>query len=163
MRTPPVADPAADAAAATAAALANARERRGGLRLVTPVEVQVLEGERVLGSSIDGPIVAAAGRHELDFINTAIGYRSRQVVDIKAGQIIRMTVSPPGGRVSVNAVPWAQVSIDGNPVGDTPIANLPLAAGEHQIAFRHPQLGEQTQRVIVKSDTLTRVSATFTR
>jgi hypothetical protein len=163
VRIPPVADPAADAAAATAAALANARERRGGLRLVTPIEVQVLEGERVLGSSIDGPIVAAAGRHELDFINTAIGYRSRQVVDIKAGQIIRMTVSPPGGRVSVNAVPWAQVSIDGNPVGDTPIANLPLAAGEHQIAFRHPQLGEQTQRVIVKSDTLTRVSATFNR
>jgi PEGA domain len=164
VRTPPVADPAADAAAAaTAAALANARERRGGLRLVTPVEVQVLEGERVLGSSADGPIVATVGRHELDFINNAIGYRSRQAVDIKAGQIIRMTVSPPGGRVSVNAVPWAQVAIDGNPVGDTPIANLPLAAGEHQITFRHPQLGEQTQRVIVKSDALTRVSATLTR
>jgi hypothetical protein len=147
------------AAAANAVALASARERRGGLRIVSPVEVQVLEGERVLGSTADGPIVTTAGRHELDFINSAVGYRSRQVVDIKAGQIVRMTVTMPDGRVSINAVPWAQVLINGNSVGDTPLANLSLPAGEHQITFRHPQLGEQTQRVMVKSGALTRVSA----
>ena len=60
------------------------------------------EGERVLGSSADGPIVTTAGRHELDFINTAVGYRSRQVVDIRAGQIVPMNVTMPDGRVSVN-------------------------------------------------------------
>jgi hypothetical protein len=151
------------AAAANAVALASARERRGGLRIVSPVEVQVLEGERVLGSTADGPIVTTAGRHELDFINSAVGYRSRQVVDIKAGQIVRMTVTMPDGRVSINAVPWAQVLINGNSVGDTPLANLSLPAGEHQITFRHPQLGEQTQRVMVKSGALTRVSATLAR
>lgn len=149
--------------AATAAIIASARERRGGLRLSAPVEVQVLEGERVLGSSADGPIVTTAGRHELDFINSAIGYRSRQVVDIKAGQIVKMAVAPPDGRVSANASPWAQVWINGNLVGETPIANLPLAVGEHQITFRHPQLGEQTQKVVVRSSALTRVSATFAR
>jgi PEGA domain len=151
------------AAAANAVALASARERRGGLRIVSPVEVQVLEGERVLGSTADGPIVTTAGRHELDFINSAVGYRSRQVVDIKAGQIVRMSVTMPDGRVSINAVPWAQVLINGNSVGDTPLANLSLPAGEHQITFRHPQLGEQTQRVMVKSGALTRVSATLAR
>ena len=149
--------------AATAAIIAGARERRGGVRLSAPVEVQVLEGERVLGSSADGPIVTTAGRHELDFINSAIGYRSRQVVDIKAGQIVKMAVAPPDGRVSANASPWAQVWINGNLVGETPIANLPLAVGEHQITFRHPQLGEQTQKVVVRSSALTRVSATFAR
>jgi PEGA domain len=164
----PAVVPAADsapnsAAAANAIALASARERRGGLRIVSPVEVQVLEGERVLGSTADGPIVTTAGRHELDFINSAVGYRSRQVVDIKAGQIVRMTVTMPDGRVSINAVPWAQVLINGNSVGDTPLANLSLPAGEHQITFRHPQLGEQTQRVMVKSGALTRVSATLAR
>jgi len=160
----PAAERAPDpAAAANAVALASARERRGGLRIVSPVEVQVLEGDRVLGSTADGPIVTTAGRHELDFINSAVGYRSRQVVDIKAGQIVRMTVTMPDGRVSINAVPWAQVLINGNSVGDTPLANLSLPAGEHQITFRHPQLGEQTQRVMVKSGALTRVSATLAR
>jgi PEGA domain-containing protein len=148
---------------AVAAALAQTRSQRGGIRLSTPIELHVLEGERVLGSSADGPIVTTAGRHELDFINAAVGYRSRQVVDIKAGQIVKMTVAPPNGRVSINAVPWAQVTIDGNTAGETPLANLPLAIGEHQITFRHPQLGEQTQKVIVKADGLTRVSATFAR
>src|SRR5262245_2509143 len=154
---PAIADRAPDPA------LAAARDRRGGLRIQSPVEVQVLEGERVLGSSADGPIVTTAGRHELDFINTAVGYRSRQVVEIRAGQIVPMNVTMPDGRVSVNAVPWAQVFINGNAVGDTPLANLPLPVGEHQIMFRHPQLGEQTQRVVVKSGALTRVSATLSR
>jgi hypothetical protein len=63
----------------------------------------------------------------------------------------------------VNAVPWAQVSINGKPVGDTPLGNLPLPVGEHEITFRHPQLGEQTQKVIVKSGVLTRVSASMAR
>ena len=163
VQAPPAVDREANPSAATAAALAGARERRGGLRLVAPVEVQVLEGERVLGSSADGPIVTTAGRHELDFINTAVGFRSRQVVEVRAGQIVGMNVAMPDGRVSINAVPWAQVLIDGNAVGDTPLANIPLAVGEHQVTFRHPQLGEQTQRVIVKTGALTRVSATLTR
>jgi hypothetical protein len=154
---------AADTGAAAALSVAASRERRGGLRLSSPIELQVLEGERVLGSSADGPVVATAGRHELDFVNSAFGYRSHQVVDIKSGQIVPMKISPPDGRVSVNAVPWAQVSINGKPVGDTPLGNLPLPVGEHEITFRHPQLGEQTQKVIVKSGVLTRVSASMAR
>jgi hypothetical protein len=153
----------ADTAAAAALTLAASRERRGGLRLSSPIELQVLEGERVLGSSADGPVVITGGRHELDFVNSAFGYRSHQVVDIKAGQIVPLKISPPDGRVSVNAVPWAQISINGKPVGETPLGNLPLPVGEHDITFRHPQLGEQTQRVIVKSGTLTRVSASLAR
>ena len=153
----------ADNAAAAALAQAASRERRGGLRLSSPIELQVLEGERVLGSSADGPVVITGGRHELDFVNSAFGYRSRQIVDIKAGQIVPMKIAPADGRVSVNAVPWAQVSINGKVVGETPLGNLPLPVGEHEVTFRHPQLGEQTQKVIVKSGALTRVSATFTR
>jgi len=165
---PTASTPAVERVAATnatpALALAAARDnKRGGLRVSSSIELQVLEGERVLGSSADGPVVTTAGKHELDFVNSAFGYRSHQVVEIKAGQIVPMKISPPDGRVSVNAVPWAQVLINGNPVGETPLANLPLAVGEHEITFRHPQLGQQTQKIIVKSNTLSRVSATFAR
>jgi hypothetical protein len=159
----PAVAPPANAAAAAALSLAASRERRGGLRLSSPIELQVLEGERVLGSSADGPVVTTGGRHELDFVNSAFGYRLHQTVDIKAGQIVPLKISPPDGRVSVNAVPWAQVSINGKLVGDTPLGNLPLPVGEHEITFRHPQLGEQTQKVIVKSGVLTRVSASLAR
>jgi hypothetical protein len=161
----PVAVPPAPSETPTASAIAAAvqRQRSGGLRLTTPIEIQVLEGERVLGSSVDGPIVASAGVHQLDFINTAIGFRSRQTVTIKAGEIIPMRVQPPDGRVSINAQPWAQVWIDGNLVGDTPLANVMVAAGEHEIIFRHPQLGERREKTIVKSGMQTRISANLAK
>jgi len=155
--------PPADPRAASAIAAAAQKQRPGGLRLTSPVELQVLEGERVLGSTVDGPIVASAGVHQLDFVNTAIGFRLRQTVTIKAGEIIPMKVQPPDGRVSINALPWAQVWIDGNLVGETPLANLTVAPGEHEITFRHPQLGERRETAIVKSGVPTRVSATLTK
>jgi hypothetical protein len=159
----PKVDRAADAAAAALLNQAAARERRGGLRVTSPIDLQVLEGDRVLGSTSDGPVVATAGKHELDFVNAELGYQSHQVVEIKAGQIIPMRISPPDGRVSINAVPWAQVSIDGKAAGETPLGNVVLPVGEHQITFRHPQLGERTQKVIVKANAATRVSVAFTR
>jgi hypothetical protein len=158
-----IVDRPVDAAAASALNQVAARERRGGLRVSSAIELQVLEGDRVLGSSADGVVVASAGKHELDFVNTEFGYQSHQVVDIKAGQIVPMKISPPEGRVSINAVPWASVSIDGNAVGETPLGNIALAVGEHQIVFRHPQLGERTQKVIIKANAPTRVSAVFAR
>jgi PEGA domain len=158
-----IANRPADTASEAVLNQAVARERRGGLRVSSPIELQVLEGDRVLGSSKDGPVVATAGRHELDFVNTEFGYQSRQVVEIKAGQIVPMKISPPDGRVSINAVPWALVSIDGNSAGETPLGNVALPVGEHQITFRHPQLGERTQKVIVKANSATRVSVAFTR
>jgi hypothetical protein len=53
------------------------------------------------------------------------------------------------------------VFIDGRAVGDTPLANLPIALGEHEIVFRHPQLGERRQKAVVQAGGLTRVSASF--
>ena len=165
----PVIDPAAVAARAeserTAAALdlAAARQRTGGVQIRTPINLTVLEGDRVLGSTADGPIVATAGSHQLDFVNTALGFRVRQNVTIRAGVITPMTITPPMGRLSINAQPWAQVLIDDTPVGETPLANLQVPIGDHQITFRHPQLGERRERVTVRADAPARVSTTFQR
>jgi hypothetical protein len=126
---------------------------------VSPIELQVLEGDRVLGSTADGPIVTTAGIHQLDFVNTALGYRSRQTVEIRRGEIVQLAVQPPDGQISINASPWAQVLIDGKPVGETPIANLPLPIGEREIVFRHPQFGERRQTLLVKAGAHARVSA----
>jgi hypothetical protein len=165
----PVVDSAAAAARAeserTAAALdqAAARQRTGGLQIRTPINLTVLEGDRVLGSTADGPIVASAGSHQLDLVNTALGFRVRQNVTIRAGVITPMTITPPMGRISINAQPWAQVLIDDTAVGETPLANIQVPIGDHQITFRHPQMGERRERVTVRADTPARVSTTFQR
>jgi hypothetical protein len=149
----------------TAAAIdqAAARQRSGGVAFTAPFELKVFEGDRVLGSTADGPIVAPAGRHELDLVNTALGYRSRQTVTIRSGVIAPVTITPPMGRISINAQPWAQVLIDDALIGETPLANIAIAVGEHQVTFRHPQMGERRERVIVRADAAARVSTSFQR
>jgi hypothetical protein len=142
---------------------AAARQRSGGVTFAAPIPLNVLEGDRVLGSTADGPIVASAGQHTLDLVNAALGYRVRQVVTIRPGTIARISITPPMGRISINAQPWAQVLIDDTAVGETPLANLPATIGEHQVTFRHPQFGERRERVIVRADTPARISTTFQR
>jgi len=127
------------------------------------IELHVLDGERLLGSSKDGPIIARAGRHEFEFVNSVIGYRVRREVDVKPGQITALSVTVPNGTLNINAIPWAAVWIDGTFHGETPLGNLSIVPGEHEIVFRHPQLGERRERVVVRPDTPGRVAVNLQR
>jgi hypothetical protein len=137
--------------------------RDGGVRISSPVPVQVVEGNDVLGSSSNGPLFLSPGVHQLELVNSTFGYRTVETVRISAGRVLSINLKPPNGSVNINAQPWAQVFIDGRAVGDTPLANLSVPLGEHEVLFRHPQLGERRQKAIVQAGTLTRVSASFTR
>jgi hypothetical protein len=145
----------------TAPPAAARPERTGALRVTSPLELQVIEGEQVLGSSGQGPVALAAGRHEFDLVNAALGFRSRRVVEITAGQTLTLTVPRPNGDVSINALPWAEVWLDGAALGQTPLGKVSVPIGEHEIVFRHPDFGERRQKTIVRSDRLTLVSANF--
>jgi hypothetical protein len=154
---------AAPAAPAPAAASSPDVPRTGGIRIASPVAVQVIEGDQVLGSSANGPVFMSPGVHQIELINNAFGYRAKQTVRVTAGRVVPLEVNPPNGTISINAQPWAQVFIDGRAVGDTPLANLSVPLGEHEVVFRHPQLGERRQKAIVQAGTLTRVSMSFTQ
>jgi hypothetical protein len=60
--------------------------------------------------------------------------------------------------MSLNATPWAEVWVDGEKLGDTPIGNHQLTLGPHDIVFRHPDLGEQRHTVMVTLKTPVRLS-----
>jgi hypothetical protein len=133
--------PALAARPAPAAPVVPPAQRTGGIRLTSPIEVEVFEGDKRLGSSATGIVSASVGRHEFDLVNSVLGFRTRQVVEIKDGRVVPIVVTPPNGRININAVPWAEVLINGKSVGETPIGNLSIPLGEHEIVFRHPQLG----------------------
>ncbi len=117
---PPASAPPIVVATATAAAAVDpkiqeiravappvAPVRTGAFRVSAPIELHVLDGERVIGSSTDGPIIAPAGRREFEFVNSTIGYRVRQVVDVRVGQVTPLVVAVPNGTLNINAQPWA--------------------------------------------------------
>ena len=131
----------------------------GWLAVTSPVELQVFEGTELVGTSQSGRILMTAGRHDLDIVNDTLGYRVRQTVQVAPGKVNPIKVQLPKGSLSLNAVPWADVLVDGEPVGQTPIGNLSLTIGPHEIVFRHPQLGEQRHAVTVTMKAPARVSA----
>ena len=154
---PPPVQKAADAASDRPA---PAADRFGGVKLSCPIELQVFENGKLAGSTA-GPIAAMEGPHTFELVNDAVGFRVKENVTVKPGQMATVAVPLPNGRISINAVPWADVLIDGTSAGQTPLANLSIPIGTHEIVFRHPQFEEQRQRIVVKPEGLTRVSATL--
>ena len=153
---------AAAVPAAAAPATAPVAGRVGGVKVASPFELQVFENGTLLGSSA-GTIALNEGTHALDLVSESLAFRYRQTVQVKAGQLSPVAITAPNGRININAVPWASVTIDGTAAGDTPLANLSIPIGSHEIVFSHPQFGTQKQTVVVKADGPARVSATMQR
>jgi hypothetical protein len=128
------------------------------LSVSTPFEVQLFEEGRLLGSSQTDRIMVTSGRHDLEIVNDALGYRSTQTLQVPAGKTATITVTVPTGVIALNAVPWAEVWIDGEKIGETPIGNLSIAIGAHDVVFRHPELGEQHHTAMVTLKNPTRLS-----
>ena len=135
----------------------------GWLSISAPFEVEVVERGDVVGASGTSRIMLAAGRHEVVLRSNALGYQEAQRVDVVAGQTATIRLEPPKVSVSVNARPWAEVLLDGTSIGQTPIANLLVTVGPHEMVFRHPQLAERRQTVMVTAKGPNRVAADLTR
>jgi hypothetical protein len=134
---------------APAAASADAGPVSGWVTIKAPFTLEVREGGRVVGTTDADRIMLAAGRHELQLANEALGYSVSRVVNVPAGKVASLAVELPNGTVHLNALPWAEVWIDGQRVGETPIGNLSVPIGPHEIVFRHPQFGEKRHAISV--------------
>jgi hypothetical protein len=127
----------------------SASNAPGWIAVTGKLEVQLYEGSRLLGSSNIDRIMVPAGRHDLELVNELIGYRGTRSVQVMPGKVTTVTIDPPKGTIAINALPWAEVWMDGTKVGETPIGNLAVTAGSHDVVFRHPDLGEQRETVLV--------------
>lgn len=130
----------------------------GQLRVLSPIDLQVFEGTRLLGSTRGGSIEIPPGRHELSLVNRDLRYSARRVIEVVAGKAVSVNVTPGNGSVNINATPWAEVWLNGASIGVTPLARVSVPLGEHEFVFRHPQLGERRQKARVRSGDVTLVT-----
>ena len=135
----------------------------GWVAVSSPFPVELVEHDEVVGTSGAAKIMLPAGRHDVVIRNESVGYSAARTIDVAPGRVAAVQVSPPEGLLNVNARPWADVLVDGAPVGQTPMANIALPIGPHQITFRHPQLGERTERVVITTKGVNRVSVDLGR
>ena len=135
----------------------------GWLSIAAPFDVEVVEHDDVIGTSGTSRIMLAAGRHDITIINRSLGFQEARKVEVTAGKTIAVRVDPPKVSVSVNARPWADVTLDGNSVGQTPLSNLSVTVGTHELVFRHPQFAERRQTIVVTAKGPNRIATDLTK
>ena len=133
---------AAPAPAASAAA-------GGWLSVASPFDLKIREGGKLLGSTDAERLMLPAGEHGLEFTNEALGFQTKRTVKVEPGKTASLKIDAPNGVMSINAQPWAEVWVDGQRIGETPIGNLSKPIGQHEVVLRHPELGERRQTVTV--------------
>jgi hypothetical protein len=150
--------PPAPAAETTPAPPVSTAPVAGWIAVKMPFAVEIREKGQMLGTSETDRLMIAAGNHELELVNEPLGFRATRVVNVIPGKLLTINMEIPRGVVNLNAAPWAEVFVDGQRVGETPIGNLSMPIGPHEIVFRHPQFGEKRHAVSVTVGVPVRIS-----
>jgi hypothetical protein len=130
----------------------------GWIAVASKAELDIFEGGVLVGNTRSPQVMMPAGLHTLRLVSETLGYEGTQQLRVEPGKVARIGLTLPDSTINLNALPWAEVWIDGRSVGETPIGNLPLGIGTHQILFRHPELGEKTVSAVVRADAPARVT-----
>ena len=130
----------------------------GWISVSAPVQLQIFEDSRLLGTSQSDRIMVSVGRHELVMVNEVVGFSQSQVVNVTPGRVTPIRPQWPSAAMSFNATPWAEVWVDGRQIGETPLANISVPVGNHDVLFRHPELGEKRVGAVVTLSAPAKVS-----
>jgi hypothetical protein len=133
----------------------------GWISVQAPFLIEIREGGNLIGTTETDRLMLAAGRHVLEFVNETVGYRQSRTVQVVPGKVSTMTIELPQGTVNLNASPWAEVWLDGRRIGETPIGNLAVPIGPHEIVFKHPELGEKKHAISVTTAAPVRLSVSM--
>ena len=123
-----------------------------------PVSGWISVNSRLLGTSQSDRIMVSVGRHQLVLVNEVVGFSQSQAVNVTPGRVTSIRPQWPSAAMSFNAAPWAEVWVDGQQIGETPLANISVPVGNHDVLFRHPELGEKRVRTVVTLSAPAKVS-----
>jgi hypothetical protein len=133
----------------------------GWIAVFAPFDLQVYEAKRFLGTTENERIMLKAGHHELELVNTRLGFRETRAVDVNPGATVPVNVQSAQGTLRIIAPAGAEVFIDGERVGATPLAEQHVALGTREIVVKHPQLGEKRIMTTVTSSAPGEVTVDF--
>jgi hypothetical protein len=134
----------------------------GWLAVFAPIVLEISENGKSIGTTEQSRLMLPPGRHELTLSNKEFGYKALQEISVEPGEVRSLTIDPRGD-ANFNAMPWAEVWMDGQKLGDTPMANTRVPLGTREFVFKHPQYGERRITAIIRADQPTPVSVDFTK
>jgi hypothetical protein len=134
----------------------------GWVAIFAPVVLEVATGGKTLGTTEQSRLMLPPGRHELTLTNRELGFTGVEVVDIESGEVKSLNLDPRGV-ANLNAIPWAEVWLDGLKLGETPLANTRVQLGVREFLFKHPQHGERKVTATIRGNAPAAISVDFTK
>jgi hypothetical protein len=134
----------------------------GWVAIFAPIILDVAENGQSIGTTEQNRLLLPPGPHKLTLSNRDLAYSTVKEVDIQAGEVYSVTLDPRGP-VNFNAVPWGEVWLDNQKLGDTPIANFQVPLGFREFVFKHPQYGERRVSATIRAGAPVAVSVDFTK
>jgi hypothetical protein len=122
----------------------------GWIAVFSPVTLEIAENGKSIGTTEQGRLMLSPGKHTLAFSSREMGYKTTQVVDIEPGEEASVSLVPTG-ELNANATPWAEVWMNGNKVGETPVAGLRVPLGTHEVVFKNPKFPDRQVTVTVRA------------
>jgi hypothetical protein len=120
----------------------------GWVSVLAPVELEIFERGRLIGTTEAEKLMLSPGPHKLDLVNESLGYRGTETVDVRPGATTSVSVLPKA-EVIVEGPRGVELFIDGDRVGELPVAKLKTVIGTREFVFRTPDQPERRHIVMV--------------
>ena len=95
------------------------------------------------------PVIDAslpAGSHQVKLVNAPLGISHPISLELASGEAKKIAYRLDKGTVRFIVRPWANLSLDGKPLGATPLAAQHVYEGTHQAVLTNPKLGKTVTR-----------------
>jgi hypothetical protein len=126
----------------------------GWLQVLSRLDLQILEGGQLIGTSDIERIMLPAGRHTIDLVADRVGFMETREVVIEPGGLTRIEVTMPPGRVQIEAPAGHEVHLDGEVIGTTPLPPIEVPLGTHNVRVKGPQMDQQRAFLVTVADTV---------
>jgi hypothetical protein len=133
----------------------------GFAAISAPFIVEVAENGKVIGTSAD-QIILGPGHHQLHLQNKDLDYVETRGIDVEPGEATQLVLDPRGA-ANINAAPWADVFIDGESAGQTPLANVSIRLGVREIVFKNPQFPDRKLVTTIKGGAAATITIDFAK
>lgn len=121
--------------------------RRIAVTIRTEPPTKVYLDNRLLGDSPAATRVPA-GTHSVRCVSAAQEINFSTSVRVPDGAPFATTIAIGRGTLRINVLPWANVTVNGRSLGQTPIAPRQVFAGRYQVRIENPQLGKSETRTV---------------
>ncbi len=137
---------------ATTTTMAPAAPAVGHVTIVVDPWARIEIDGVTAGETPLGKLALAAGTHRITLVNDHIvGHIQDDIVVEPGADLVERYSFGDVGYLRLVATPWANVSVDGRLVGQTPLGSVAVPAGSHSVRFAHPERGETVREIDVVS------------